>query len=180
MTDDTAVATAAALAALAPTPPALFRQAMAQITASVHVITTAGATGRRGLTASAVTSLSDTPALMLACIHADSQTLAAIEANGLFCINALSGADQDVAEMFAGRRGLAGEERFGTGQWGALVTGAPALATALITFDCRLVEARTMATHRIVIGEVVALGGHGTEAAPSSGLIYRNRRFGAF
>jgi flavin reductase len=179
MTSHNATA-AARLAGLLPTPPDAFRQAMAQITAAVHVITTTGPSGRRGLTASAVTSLSDSPALMLACIHADSQTLSAIEANGLFCINALSGQDQDVGEVFAGRRGLAGEERFTVGNWASLATGAPVLTTALITFDCRLVEARTMATHRIIIGEVVALGGHGLEATASEGLIYRNRRFGKF
>jgi flavin reductase len=180
MTSAHAAPPAARLAGLTATPPDAFRQAMAQITAAVHVITTSGASGRRGLTASAVTSLSDTPAMMLACIHADSQTLAAIEANGAFCINALSGQDQDVAEVFAGRRGLAGEERFSIGTWSNLTTGAPVLTTALVTFDCRLVEARTMATHRIIIGEVVALGGHGLDAAASEGLIYRNRRFGKF
>ena len=180
MTSSKADISAHKLSALAVTPSAIFRQAMAQITAAVHVITTAGLSGRRGLTASAVTSLSDTPAMMLACIHADSQTLAAIEANGMFCINALSGQDQDVAEVFAGRRGLTGEERFSIGAWQTLTTGAPALTTALINFDCRLIEARTMATHRIVIGEVVALSGHGLGEASSEGLIYRNRHFGRF
>lgn len=175
----------AGLAALSVVPPENFRQAMAQITAAVHVITTSGPGGRRGLTASAVTSLSDTPAMMLACIHADSQTLAAIEASGTFCINALSGVDQEVGEVFAGRRGLKGEERFAIGSWSSLTTGAPSLTTALINFDCRLIETRLMATHRIVIGQVVAVAGRGygeSEAGtvPETGLIYRNRRFGKF
>lgn len=154
-----------------------FRQAMAQVTASVHVITTA-ANGlvRAGLTASAVTSLSDAPPMMLACIRTDSNTLAQIEANGVFCINTLSDADQAIAEAFAGRKGLEGEDRFEIGSWGTLVTGSPALATSLNCFDCRLVDVRTMATHRIVIGEVVGLGGK--QAGP--GLIYRNRLFGTF
>jgi flavin reductase len=155
---------------------AAFRQAMAKVTASVHVVTTFGAKGRAGLTASAVTSLSDSPPLMLVCIHADSRTLAAIEANGVFCVNTLAGADQSVAEVFAGRKGLVGEERFAAGQWDKLATGAPVLATSLVAFDCRLVEARTHATHRVIIGEVLAIGGLGS----GPGLIYRSRTFGSF
>jgi flavin reductase len=160
----------------APVPSVAFRQAMAQVTASVHVITTARDGHRAGLTASAVTSLSDAPPMMLVCIHHDSNTLAQIEANGLFCINTLSGDDQAVAETFAGRKGLEGEARFGVGNWTIAVTGAPVLASALNSFDCRLVDVRTMATHRIIIGEVLALGG----SQDGPGLIYRNRRFGTF
>lgn len=153
-----------------------FRQAMAQVTAAVHVITTAAGAHRAGLTASAVTSLSDTPPLMLVCVHSDSRTLARIAANGVFCVNTLSEADQEVAETFAGRKGLNGEERFAVGSWGRLQTGSPALGSALACFDCRLVESRVMATHTIVIGEVLALGGQ----QAGQGLIYRNRHFGAF
>jgi len=153
-----------------------FRQAMAQVTASVHVITTASGAHRAGLTASAVTSLSDAPPMMLVCIHSDSNTLEQIEANGVFCINTLSGDDQAVAETFAGRKGLDGEARFTVGDWTAGVTGSPVLASSLNCFDCRLVDIRTMATHRIVIGEVLALAGK----QDGPGLIYRNRLFGTF
>lgn len=154
-----------------------FRQAMAQVTASVHVITTAnGGLHRAGLTASAVTSLSDAPPMMLVCIRTDSNTLAEIEANGVFCVNTLSDEDQAVAEVFAGRQGLEGEARFAVGRWTRAATGSPVLVSALNSFDCKLLDLRTMATHRIVIGEVVALGGK--QAGP--GLIYRNRLFGTF
>lgn len=153
-----------------------FRQAMAEVTAAVHVVTTCGVNGQAGLTASAVTSLSDSPPLMLVCIHRDSRTLAAIEANGVFCINTLSGSDRIVAEVFAGRKALIGEERFQVGDWAKLETGSPVLATSLVAFDCKLVEARTHATHRLIIGEVLAIGGIGT----GDGLIYRNRTFGNF
>jgi flavin reductase len=154
---------------------AAFRRAMAHVTAAVHVITTAAGPVRAGLTASAVTSLSDSPPMMLACIRTDSHTLAQIEANGSFCVNTLSDLDQAVAEIFAGRKGLEGEVRFSAGDWRTLATGAPVLSTALNSFDCELIEARTMATHRIVIGKVVALAGR-----DGPGLIYRNRLFGHF
>ncbi len=149
---------------------------MSHVTAAVHLITTAAGGVRAGLTASAVTSVSDSPAMMLACIHATSHTLARIEANGVFCVNTLSAGDQPVAEVFAGRKGLEGEARFGVGDWTILVTGAPALTTAINAFDCRLVDARTVATHRILIGEVLAIASQ----QDGAGLIYRNRLFGAF
>lgn len=156
--------------------PAAFRQAMSEVTAAVHVITTAVNGVWSGLTASAVTALSDAPPMMLACIREDSRTLAQIRIGGVFCVNTLSESDQAAAEIFAGRRGLEGAARFETGEWGKLATGAPALESALCSFDCRLVDIRQVATHAIVIGEVVALGGRQS----GHGLIYRNRRFGAF
>ncbi|MEN5080926.1 flavin reductase [Bosea sp. TWI1241] len=152
-----------------------FRDAMARVASAAHLVTTAGAGGRAGLTATAVASVSDAPPTVLVCVSAGSRTLAAIEANGVFCVNTLAEADRELAAVFAGQRGLFGEARFGAGQWRALTTGAPALASALAAFDCRLVATHAVATHRILIGEVVGLGGGG--AGP--GLIYRERHFGA-
>lgn len=156
----------------APDAPA-FRDAMAQVASAVHVVTTAGIAGRTGLTATAVASVSDAPPTVLVCIEASSRTLAAIRANGVFCINTLPGDQVELAEIFAGRRGIEGEARFTSPRWSRLATGAPVLDDAIAAFDCRLVAIHEAASHRIVVGEVVALGGAGRGA----GLIYRRRRF---
>jgi flavin reductase len=153
-----------------------FRDAMAQVASAAHLVTTLGPAGRAGLTATAVASVSDTPPTLLVCIEAGSRTLAAIEASGIFCVNTLAAADHELAAVFAGQRGLSGEARFDVGDWQKLATGAPALASALVSFDCRLVGAQDVATHRVLIGEVVALGGGGS----GPGLVYRHRRFGGF
>jgi flavin reductase (DIM6/NTAB) family NADH-FMN oxidoreductase RutF len=150
-----------------------YRDAMARLASPVHVVTTAGPTGRIGLTATAVASVSDAPPTVLVCIATGSRTLAAIEANGVFCVNALPGGCDDLAETFAGRRGIDGEARFAGAEWGRLVSGAPVLAAALASFDCRLVAIERVATHSLVLGEVVAVGGAGSGA----GLTYRDRRF---
>ena len=47
---------------------ALFRDGMSRIAATVHLITTDGPAGRAGLTATAVTSLSADPPMLLVCI----------------------------------------------------------------------------------------------------------------
>jgi hypothetical protein len=54
-----------------------------------------------------------------------------------------------------GRRGAEADPRFSAGRWGSLATGASAFETSLVAFDCRLVEARLVATHYVVIGAVV-------------------------
>jgi flavin reductase len=174
--------------ALAPDAP-LFRDAMARVASAVHVITTIGPHGRIGLTATAVASVSDSPPTVLVCIARPSRTLAVIEASGLFCINTLPGDCEDLAEIFASRRGIDGEARFASRDWSSLATGAPVLQQAVAAFDCRLTGAHDVATHRILIGEVVGIGGvglggvkvggAGLEAAGSTSLIYRKRRFEA-
>lgn len=150
-----------------------YRDAMARLASPVHIVTTAGPAGRIGLTATAIVSVSDAPPTVMVCIAAGSRTLAAIETNGVFCINALPGGFEDLAEIFAGRRGVEGEARFEHGAWSRLETGAPVLDAALSAFDCRLVATQAVATHRLVIGEVLAVGGRG----PGAGLTYRDRRF---
>lgn len=163
---------------LAPDAP-LFRDAMARVASAVHVVTTIGPHGRIGLTATAVASVSDTPPTVLVSIAQPSRTLAVIEASGVFCINTLPGNCEDLAEIFASRRGIDGEARFASRQWTSLATGAPVLSEAVAAFDCRLVAAHDIATHRILIGEVVGLGGAGPKPADATSLIYRGRRFEA-
>ena len=157
----------------------LFRDAMARVASAVHVITTSGPQGRVGLTATAVASVSDAPPTVLVSIARPSRTLAVIEASGVFCINTLPGHCEDLAEIFASRRGIDGEARFASHHWGSLATGAPVLSEAVAAFDCRLVAAHDIATHRILIGEVVGLGGAGQKPADATSLIYRKRRFEA-
>lgn len=158
---------------------ALFRDAMARVASAVHLVTTIGPRGRVGLTATAVASVSDSPPTVLVCIARPSRTLAVIEANRVFCVNTLPGHCEDLAEIFASRRGIEGEARFGSHHWSSLTTGAPVLSGAVAAFDCRLVAAHDIATHRILIGEVVGLGGAGRDVTGATSLIYRKRRFEA-
>ena len=163
----------------APPEAPLYRDAMARVASAVHVVTTIGPQGRVGLTATAVAAVSDTPPTVLVSVARPSRTLAAIEASGLFCVNTLPGGAEDLAEIFASRRGIDAEARFETRPWGRLVTGAPVLLDAVAAFDCRLVAIHDIATHRVLIGEVLALGGAGSAASDPTSLIYRGRRFEA-
>src|SRR4051794_9837985 len=125
----------------------LFREGMSRVAGAVHVVATDGPFGRAGFTATAVTPVTDSPASLLVCVNTAARSAQSLMANGIFCVNALGAADTAIADAFAGRSGLEGSDRFSIGAWQTLVTGAPVLATSLVSFDCRLSDARLVSTH---------------------------------
>lgn len=152
---------------------ALFRDAMSRVATAVHIVTSDGLAGLAGITASSVTSVSDDPPIMLVCVGKTSHSAPRFLANRVFCINTLAAGDLLLAEDFAGRTGLHLEARFKAGVWHKQVTGAPVLAGAIAAFECRLADVHEVASHYVLIGEVVAVHG-GTGGAC---LAYHNRKF---
>lgn len=150
-----------------------FRNAMRRVISAVHVITSDGAEGRAGLTASAVVSVSDRPPTILVCLNGSSSSGARLVANGVFCVNTLSPEDEAIAATFSGRTELPQHRRFERGQWDSLATGSPTLASAVAIFDCRLTDVRRVATHDVVLGEVLAVR-HREDAG---GLAYLDGRY---
>jgi flavin reductase len=151
----------------------LFREGMSRVAAAVHVVTTDGPSGRAGFTATAVTPVTDSPASLLVCVNTAARSAQSLMANGVFCVNALGAADTALAEVFAGRSGLEGSDRFTLGAWQAFATGAPVLATALVSFDCRLSDARLVSTHHVIIGEIVGI----RLGEERSALVYQGRLY---
>ena len=153
--------------------PALFREGMSRVASAVHVVTTDGPAGRAGFTATAVAPVTDSPAALLVCVNTSSRSAEALLANGVFCVNALGADDAALADIFAGRTGLFSQDRFSAGRWGTLATGSPFLTTSLVAFDCRLSDARVVATHHVIIGEIAAV----RIGEKSPALIYQDRRY---
>lgn len=153
--------------------PERFREAMSRVPGAVHVVTTRSAQARAGFTATAVTAVSDHPPTLLVCANAASESTQALVTNGVFCVNTLSWEDEPLATLFAGRTELHGDARFAQGRWTTLATGAPALESALVALDCRVLSAEVVGTHHVVIGEVldVRVGRH------ARALVYRERAF---
>jgi flavin reductase len=171
-------AMAGAFEAVGPEPvksvePALFRDAMSKLGAAVHVVTTAGPAGKVGFTATAVCSVSDQPPTLLACLNRRSAGAPIFRENGVFCVNTLSADAADVADLFAGRMGMPRAERFSSNQWSVLSTGSPMLMTAVVAFDCRVIEIKAVASHNVIFGavEAVRLGG------PGHALVYHDRAY---
>jgi flavin reductase len=152
---------------------ATFREAMSRLGAAVHVITTAGPAGKAGATATAVCSVSDAPPTLLMCLNRRTQTNPVVVENGVFCVNTLGEGGAEIADIFAGRTGVRGLDRFATGEWMVLTTGSPLLSTAVVAFDCRIVEVRAVASHNVFFGavEAVRLG----PAGPA--LVYHERAY---
>lgn len=92
--------------------------------------------------------------MLLACVNLNSHALPRIRANGVFSANFLTEAQSDIAERFAGRHKVYGEDRFSVGDWSTLTTGAPVLLDALSVFDCMLEDEHESPTHAILIGRV--------------------------
>nr|WP_250157196.1 flavin reductase [Tianweitania aestuarii] len=155
--------------------PGDYREAMSLFAGAVHVVTTDGSAGRRGTTVIAACSVSDSPPTVLVCLNRSSASNDLFVKNDVFALNTLSSDQIDVSHAFSGLTGLSADERFASAQWDTIETGAPALIGALATFDCRVIEAKDVATHRILFGKVTGLR-VGESHEP---LIYHGRSYRA-
>lgn len=145
-----------------------YRAIMRHQAGAVAVIACGAANARAGLTATAVASLSDRPPTVLVCVNQTAGAHDAIVKTNAFSVNLLAAEQQRIAECFAGKGGLKGEERFTGLEWDTLATGSPILKGALASLDCELVEQHTFTTHSIFIGHVV----HGQFRADAEPLLY--------
>lgn len=146
---------------------------MSHVAASVHLVTTDGPAGRRGVTVTSVCSVSDDPATLLVCLNEASAKNRLFVENGVLAVNVLSQSCEPIARAFAGQGELTVDERFASGTFTTLATGAPVLVGALAAFDCRIIDARVVATHRILIASVVALD----KGPADRSLLYRDRAY---
>ena len=152
----------------------LYRDAMSRYAGHVQIVTTAHEGEKRGVTITAACSISDSPAMVLACVNASNPKNTIFSRSGNFALNTLSADQMHLANAFSGRDpSLSSEERFAMGEWQELVTGAPVLKGTLASFDCRLIEIKVMATHMMLIGEVkgVSFGEH------KPALLYMDRGY---
>jgi flavin reductase (DIM6/NTAB) family NADH-FMN oxidoreductase RutF len=134
--------------------PNAFKGAMAAMPSAVTVITTFASDGTpAGATLSAVTSLSMTPALMLACFDQHSDTLKAVRATGRFLIHVLADGQQELALAFAKK----GNDKFLGLSWAKGPLGLPRFGGSAVTIACRLHDTIPGGDHAIVIGEITEI-----------------------
>ena len=152
-----------------------FIEGMSKAACSVYVVTTDGIAGRRGVTVSAVSSVSaDTPKpTLLTCVHHMSPAAAAIRTNRTFCVNLLRDDQVEISNAFAGRTDAKDEAKFDCATWTKGETGSPMLDTALTSFDCVVQHEITCGSHHIFIGEVQQVA----MAPGEKALIYANRGY---
>ncbi|MBB4038448.1 flavin reductase (DIM6/NTAB) family NADH-FMN oxidoreductase RutF [Microvirga flocculans] len=134
-----------------------FRLAMREVAGAVTIVTAGKGEDRRGLTVTALCSLSTDPPSLIVCVNKSSEGHKMIQRYGSFCVNVVAGDHGERADRFAGRTGLRGEDRFAAEHWTTLATGAPVMADAIAVLDCDVIDALDRGTHTIFIGGVRAV-----------------------
>ncbi len=128
-----------------------FRHVLGHFAAGVTVITTRGADGAPyGLTATAFTSVSLEPPLILVCVDKKSESHPHFS-SGVFAVNFLGAHQEHLSQHFA----KSGGDKFGQMEYRTGATGAPLLAGTLGYLECRTRHVYEGGDHTIFVGEVV-------------------------
>ena len=154
-----------------------FKRAMRCLTGHVCLITTGSdADGPlAGMTATAVTSVSAAPPILLVCINRANSSLAHVLATGNFVVNVLARSGQELAQRFS--RPISPQEKFQAGTWNRISTGAPALSSAMVNFDCSVERIVEIGTHAVIFGHVEGTAIRHDITAP---LLYSQGTYGEF
>jgi flavin reductase len=152
-----------------------FRRAMGRFVTGVAMLTTRSRDVDFAMTASALTSVSLEPLLLLVCIEREARFHDTVLESGIWGISVLSGRDRPAADWLATRgRPLHGQLDRIPHHHGPQ-TGVALLDDALATFECRTTAVHPAGDHSIVVGEVVSV----TSATHSGeALVYYRGRYG--
>ena len=127
------------------------------------------------MTASSVTSVSDSPASLLVCINKMvSQQEYFSKQGSVFAVNILGDQHQDVSNVCAG--GEPGRNRFSLGDW-VVDTPSPYLADAQTVFFCETDMLISYGTHQIVIAHIKRVNIGDVAFSP---LLYADGSYGRF
>lgn len=152
-----------------------FREAMRLVPSPVSIVTANDEQGLpRGLTCSAVCSLSMAPPSMLVCVNRRNRSLDAIRHSAGFIVNLLRAGSPEISEMFAS----AAPSKFATTPWQpSPLSGLPMVLDTLAFVDCELQAEVQVGTHAILIGLV---RGTGTGSPAGGPLVYWQRSYGGW
>ncbi|MFJ6797228.1 flavin reductase [Streptomyces sp. NPDC091268] len=134
-----------------------FRQVLSRWPSGVGIVTTAGADGWHGMTASSFSSVSLAPPLVLVCLDRAIRSHDLLIRNGVFAVNVLGRDHLALGRRFAGMEAGV-TDRFAAGDWLAGATGSPVLTDSAAWVDCRVLHRYPGGDHTIFLGEVVAAG----------------------
>jgi|SRR5215470_1930408 len=128
-----------------------FRRVLSHFAAGVTVVTTLDADGQPfGLTATAFTSVSLEPPLVLVCVDKKAETYPHFEPCGAFAVNFLAHEQRDVSQHFAKHGG----DKFSALGWRRGVLGVPLLEGTIGHVECRIRHWYDAGDHTIMVGEI--------------------------
>jgi flavin reductase len=146
-----------------------FRKAMRALTSAVTIISTGNQGQRFGMTATAVTSLSMSPPLLLICVNTAASIHPHLLESCSFCVNILHANQCDVADAFSSKA----MDRFATGEWASSHHAIPFLVSAQANIFCETEATYVHGTHRIFVSSVKAVKVR-NEVNP---LLYQNGQY---
>lgn len=152
--------------------PEQLRNVMRRWTSGLTIVTTLADGQVHGMTASAFTSVSLDPPLVLVSLANTSRTGAMIRRSGHFGVTILADTQQELSEIFAGRIPDA-ENRFAGVEIETLESGVPFLKGGLAFLDCRLTQAIPAGSTTLYLGEVAAA----STRRDGKPLVYFNRDY---
>jgi flavin reductase ActVB len=151
-----------------------FRAALSLWASGVAIVTTLDAPGRQwGFTASAFSSVSLEPPLVLVCLSADADCHEAFVSSETFAVNILRGHHRQLALRFAAKSA----DKFNGTPFLGRTHSPPILADALAVLECERRDVITAGDHTILIGAVLRASCDTRQSAPEAALVHLARRF---
>jgi flavin reductase (DIM6/NTAB) family NADH-FMN oxidoreductase RutF len=152
-----------------------FFDVMASFPSGVAIVTTVTADGTpRGLTTTAVCSVSAEPPTILVCVDLASRTLAALRATRRFVVNFVGEGRSELCLLFASKV----EDKFERVSWRPTADGLPLLhADALAWAECETTHELEVGDHVVLVARVDA-GAVQSELDPP--LMYYRRSWGVW
>jgi flavin reductase (DIM6/NTAB) family NADH-FMN oxidoreductase RutF len=155
---------------MAPIDPTTFRAALSRFASGVTVLTVRAGEGTDlGMTATAFSSVSLAPPLILVCVDLDASAAPALTTGTAFAVHILSEAQTALSRRFASSEA----DRFAGLSVTRGLDGVPLLDDALARLQCRVTATYPGGDHTIVVGEV--LDAVSSEATP---LLYFRGGYG--
>jgi flavin reductase (DIM6/NTAB) family NADH-FMN oxidoreductase RutF len=152
--------------------PQLFRQALSQFASGITVITTRDAAGRAyGLTASAFTSVSLEPPLVLVSVDLKSDSHPGFREGGKFAVSILAEGQDEISRRFAWKGG----DRFAGSPMLDGELGLPLVPGALAHLECEVVTATEAGDHILYLGRVLF-----ANVQPGRPLVYHRGGYRLF
>ena len=131
--------------------PDAFRRALGHFATGVTVVTTCDSDGRpTGLTASAFSSVSLDPPLVLVCVDHKAQSYPALLERGRFAVNVLRRDQEMVSRRFASTR----LDKFDGVPFRMSALSLPLIDEALMQLECVTVSTHLEGDHTILVGRV--------------------------
>ena len=139
-----------------------YRRALGGFGTGVALVAADDAQGRsHGMIINSLTSVSLDPPIMLWCLANASNAFHVFTNCPAFSLNILRSGDEAVAQQFSRK----GDRILTPDQICRMETGAPVLAAAVASLDCRMRLRQPMGDHEVIYGDVVAYrGDHGVDA----------------